>query len=59
MDRRQEALPQRLRSHPRGMRGEAEGTDHRDENRARGAEEAKGTGRIHPPGPEGQEGEKE
>ena len=44
MDRRQKARPQRLCPYPRGMRGEAPEADHRDENRARGAEAAKGGG---------------
>lgn len=42
LDRWQKARPQRLRPHPRGMRGEAQGADHRDEDRAGRAETAKG-----------------
>ena len=49
VDRRQEARPQRLRPHPRGVRGKAEGAHRGDEGRAGGAEGAEGEGsRIAP-----------
>lgn len=44
MARRQKACPQCLRSHPRGVRGEAQGTDRGDEGRAGRTETAKGGG---------------
>lgn len=44
VDRRQEALPKRLRPHPRGVRGEAQDADHRDEGGAGGTEAAEGGG---------------
>mgnify|MGYP003181177793 CR=1 FL=1 len=42
MARRQKALPQRLRPHPRGVRGEAESADRRDESGDRGSTAAEG-----------------
>ena len=45
MARRQKARPQCLRSHPRGVRGETEGTDCGDESGDRGSTAAEGSGR--------------
>lgn len=44
VDRRQEARPQRLRPYPRGVRREAQGSDHRDEDRAGRTEAAESRG---------------
>ena len=57
LDRRQKARPQCLRSHPRGVRGEASGADHRDENRT-GRVEAAESGR-HTPAAGAGEGQEE
>ena len=45
MARRQKARPQCLRPHPRGVRGEAEGVNRRDEGRDCGDAAAEGFGR--------------
>ena len=45
MARRQETRTQCLRPHPRGVRGEAQGTDRGDEGRDCGSEAAEGFGR--------------
>ena len=44
VDRRQEARPECLCPHPRGVRGEAEGADRGDEGRAGGSEAPEGGG---------------
>lgn len=45
MARRQETRPQCLRAHPRGVRGEAQGTDRGDESGDCGGKAADGVGR--------------
>lgn len=45
MARRKKARPQCLRTHPRGVRGEAEGVDFGDEGRDCGSKAADGFGR--------------
>ena len=45
MARWQKARPQRLRPHPRGVRGKTEGADRGDESGDRGSTAAEGSGR--------------
>lgn len=57
---RDATFPQRLRPHPRGVRGEAQGADHRDKNRTGRAEATKGGGDAAATGArEGQEERRE
>ena len=57
MARRQKARPQCLRSHPRGVRGEAEGVDRGDEGRNCGSAATERFGRGRWAAARGKEGQ--